>query len=87
MTVADSTPYAKTPLLLVKGHLQSQDASFHKDYLPPGYPTNIEVSVKVVKLMRGFLKTEKGLFRTLLPATSKNRTIGPSMGLFQTWKP
>ncbi|KAA1077770.1 hypothetical protein PGT21_019377 [Puccinia graminis f. sp. tritici] len=80
MTVADSTPYAKTPLLLLKGHLQSQDASFHKDYLPPGYPTNIEASVKVVKLMRGFLKTEKGLFRTLLLCNIKEQNHQPING-------
>ncbi|EFP75750.1 uncharacterized protein PGTG_01081 [Puccinia graminis f. sp. tritici CRL 75-36-700-3] len=66
MSIVDSAPIRRTPLLLLKAHVQSQDPLFHRDYLPPGYPTDIGASCKVVELMKRLLKSEKGLLRNLL---------------------
>ncbi|EFP90032.1 uncharacterized protein PGTG_15880 [Puccinia graminis f. sp. tritici CRL 75-36-700-3] len=76
------TPEAKnfTFSTHLKAYVQSQSPSFHKDYLPPGYPRDISASAKVLKLMRGLLKTEKCLLRTLLLHNIKEHNHRPIDG-------
>ncbi|EFP74866.1 uncharacterized protein PGTG_01459 [Puccinia graminis f. sp. tritici CRL 75-36-700-3] len=64
----------------IKAYIQSQSPSFHKDYLPPGYPRDLSASAKVLKLMRSLLKKEKCLLRTLLLHNIKEQNPRPIDG-------
>ncbi|KAA1138942.1 hypothetical protein PGTUg99_030507 [Puccinia graminis f. sp. tritici] len=80
MTLADSTPIRRTPLLMLKAHIRSQPSAFHQDYLPPGYPNDIDACAAVIQLMRGLLKNEKGLLRNLLLTNIKEFNHRPIDG-------
>ncbi|KAA1117470.1 hypothetical protein PGT21_008409 [Puccinia graminis f. sp. tritici] len=80
MTLSDSTPIKRTPLLMLKAHIQSQDAVFHRDYLPPGFPKSIDACLAVVEKIRKLMKSEKGLLRTLLLYNIKEMNHRPIDG-------
>ncbi|EFP84414.2 uncharacterized protein PGTG_10134 [Puccinia graminis f. sp. tritici CRL 75-36-700-3] len=82
MTLSDSTPIRRTPLLLLKTYIRSQDAAFHRDYLPPGYPQSLDACLTVVEKMRRLMKSEKGLLRTLLLYNIKEMNHRPIDGAF-----
>jgi len=59
-------PIGRTPLILLQTHIDAQEAAFHRDYLPPGYPDDPHAQLCVVAVMRSLLKHDRGQLRNLL---------------------
>ncbi|KAA1098430.1 hypothetical protein PGT21_035172 [Puccinia graminis f. sp. tritici] len=55
----------RTPLLILRAHVDAQDPAFWGDFLPAGYPEDQSAQLTVMRFMRVLLKHERGQLRNL----------------------
>ncbi|KAA1100266.1 hypothetical protein PGTUg99_004133 [Puccinia graminis f. sp. tritici] len=63
----------RTPLLILRAHVDAQDPAFWGDFLPAGYPEDQSAQLTVMRFMRVLLKHERGQLRNLIDRAMASR--------------